>query len=162
MSSPLKGEPVGALHTALLNAGVPVAVKFVDRTKVLLEASIQFTVIQREEDKFGNRVSARERYKVSTRGYMYKIMYEDESEIISYHWHPEAKGEVKYPHEHLGSALLKDEGLLKKKTHLRTGRMAFEDVLLNLLEMGAVPLNLSWQTILEKNRAAFEKWKSWG
>ncbi|MFD7901041.1 hypothetical protein ACFV4G_02245 [Kitasatospora sp. NPDC059747] len=127
-----------------------------------LEASIQFTVVERSVDKFGSAVSSNGRYKVSTRGYMYSILRADESELIAYHWHPEAKGDVDYPHQHLGTALLCNEGPVSRKNHMRTGRMSFEDVVYNLIELGAVTMHLLHDQILKANRLRFEHWKSWG
>jgi hypothetical protein len=155
-----KGKPSGGLYTATLNGGDPVPIRCITGPKLWFEASIQFTVVERVVNKLGARVGASERFKVSTRRYMYTISSPDEAEMMAYHWHPEAKGDVTFPHQHItgdGGG----EGF-NRKLHLRTGRMSFEDVLFNLIEMGAVPINLNFGAVLERNRSVFEQWKSWG
>ncbi|MEU2508783.1 hypothetical protein ABZ621_29270 [Streptomyces sp. NPDC007863] len=160
--SPLRGNPVGEIHTVSLNRGDPVGFKIPD-DKIFLEASIKFTITQRERDVFGQPVGAADRYKVSTRGYMYSVTSSDDEEQIAWHWHPTGSSDVEYPHSHIGSAALNPNGLLKKKHHLRTGRMTFEGVVFNMItQWGVTPRNLNYEEILEENQATFDKWKSWG
>jgi hypothetical protein len=156
-----KGKPVGGLFVALLNAGDRVPIRR-GGDRLFFEATIQFTVVERAEDKFGRRVPASERFKVSTRGYMYTTTSEDESELMAYHWHPDAKGNIPFPHQHFTGVEGEGGAGISRKYHMRTGRMSFEDALFNLIEMGATPINLNFAAILERNRSTFEQWKSWG
>ena len=82
-------------------------------------------------------------------GYWYTIETEAEQEIIAYHWHPNAPGEVTFPHVHLGYAVkVEDEAMAK--AHLPTGRVALEDVLrLAIRELGVRPLRTDWQEVLD-------------
>ncbi|MEV6541262.1 hypothetical protein [Streptomyces sp. NPDC051665] len=145
----------------ILNGGDPVTLKGIS-VKFLLESSIRFTVIEQQVDVFGRPVSSSDRYKVSTRGYWYTIMNADGAEIIAWHWHPDGKSDVDYAHAHIGAAALNPAAPISHKDHLRTGRMSFENVASNLLDLGVTPMNLNYAEILSENRTAFEKWKTWG
>lgn len=123
---------------------------------------MKFTVVKQEEDKFGQPVGSSDRYKVSTRGYMYTVMTHDGNELIAYHWHPGGKSDAIFPHEHIGTAALNPSVPLKRKDHLRTGRISFESVAFNLFQIGITPLNMNYPEILEINQTAFDKWKTWG
>lgn len=159
--SPIKGQPVGEIHSVSLNRGDPVAFKVPD-DRIYLEASIKFSVVRQERDIYGQPVGSSDRFKVSTRGYMYSVMSSDDEEQIAWHWHPDSASDVKFPHAHIGTAALNPDGLLKKKDHLRTGRMTFESVVFNMIQWGVTPRNLNYEEILEANQVAFDKWKSWG
>lgn len=160
--SSFKGDPVGETHTVLLNRGDPVGFKIPDN-KIFLEASIKFTVARQEKNVLGQPVGTADRYKVSTQGYMYSLSSSEDEEQIAWHWHPSGSSDVEYPHCHIGSAALNPSGLIKKKHHLRTGRMTFESVVFNMItQWGVTPRNLNYEEILEENQAIFDKWKSWG
>ncbi|WP_432249133.1 hypothetical protein ACRAR1_17680 [Streptomyces sanyensis] len=161
MCSPLKGQPVGEIHSVSLNRGEPVTFK-IPGGKILLEASIKFTIVRQDINVLGQPVGAADRFKVSTRGYMYSVMSSDGEEQIAWHWHPSGSSDVEYPHSHIGTAALNPDGLLKKKHHVRTGRMTFESVVFNMIQWGVTPRNLNFQEILEMNQTVFDKWKSWG
>jgi len=159
--SPIKGQPVGELHSVFLNKADPVSFK-IPNSKISLEASIKFTVVQQDQDIYGQPVGSHDRFKVSTRGYMYSVTSSDDEEQIAWHWHPDGASNVTFPHAHIGTAALNPDGLLKKKDHLRTGRMTFESVVFNMIQWGVTPRNLNFKEILEANQAKFDKWKSWG
>lgn len=159
--SPTKGRVIGDIHSVILNKGEPVSFK-IPGGRIALEASIKFTVIEREVDDRGQPVGPSGRYKVSTRGYMYSVSSTDDTEQIAWHWHPGGASDVEFPHCHIGTAALSPDALIKRKDHIRTGRMSFESVLYNLLQWGVTPLNLNYDEILVSNQAAFDKWKSWG
>ena len=154
--SPIKGQPVGEVHTVALNRGEPVSLRGAD-IRLQFEASIKFTVIKQDEDKFGQPVGSSDRYKVSTRGYMYTVMTHEGEELIAYHWHPTGKSDATFPHEHIGTAALNPNVPLKRKDHLRTGRISFESVIFNLFQIGITPLNLNYPQILDMNQTAFDK-----
>ncbi|MFJ4785570.1 hypothetical protein [Streptomyces sp. NPDC088794] len=152
---------MGELHTVALNRGDPVSLGGVD-VRLQFEASIKFTVVEQDKDKFGQAVGSSGRYKVSTRGYMYTVMMRDGAELIAYHWHPGGSSDVDFPHEHIGTAALSPNVPLTRRDHLRTGRMSFESVVFNLFQIGITPLNWNYPKILEMNQVAFDKWKTWG
>ena len=152
---------MGGLYVATLNRGLPVTLKL-GSDHLSLEASIQFTVVERKQDECSDPITARERYKVSTRGYMYTIRTADETEAIAYHWHPEARGEVDFPHMHIGSAMLRPNGVVSRKNHMPSGRLAFEQVICTLFELGAAPLHDRYEEVLSRNQSSFERWKTWG
>lgn len=159
--SPIKGQPEGEIHSVTLNRGDPVSFKIPD-DRILLEASIKFTVIRQERDVFGQPVGSSDRFKVSTRGYKYTVKSSDDAEQIAWHWHPGGASDARFPHAHIGTAALNPDALLTRRDHLRTGRMSFESVVFNVIQWGVTPRNLNYEEILEANQAAFDKWKSWG
>ncbi|MGH2367430.1 MAG: hypothetical protein ACRDI2_04460 [Chloroflexota bacterium] len=100
-------------------------------------------------------------WKVSTAAYLYALETADGHEVLSYHWQPEEAGEVIYPHLHLGPAGATG-GLLHRKLHLPTGRIALEDVLrLAITQMGVEPARRDWAKVLDETQARFEVAQTW-
>lgn len=157
--SPRDGRDIGGEYTALLNWGRPVRV---GELGIEVDASIPFTVVEQDINKRGERVSRSQRYKVKTRQYWYTLKHVDTGdEAVAFHWHPDAKGDVAYPHVHIGTVELSGEGMLSRKNHMPTGRMAFEQVLMLLRDSGAEPLRQDWENVLHQNLDAFIEWRTW-
>jgi hypothetical protein len=151
--NPQDGQAVGGDYTALLNWGNPV-----DATglPVTIEGLIAFTVAELESSVPRDR-----RFKVGTKAYYYTVRRaEDDGEIILFHWHPSG-GHVTYPHVHIGSAELSRNGLLSGKSHMPSGRIAFEQVLIMLHDLGAEPGQSDWEAVLDRNLKTFVDWRSW-
>jgi hypothetical protein len=78
-------------------------------------------------------------------------------EIFGYHWHPQGRSWVTYPHLHFygGAEIGRDE---IRKAHFPTGRMAHEEVLrLAIKEFAIVPLRDHWEEIFNRTQAASEE-----
>ena len=83
-------------------------------------------------------------------------------EIFAYHWHPNERTAITFPHFHFyrGAGAMRDD---VRKAHFPTGRIAFEDVLrLVVTQFGVIPLRNDWETILDRTQTAFENWQTWG
>lgn len=100
-------------------------------------------------------------WKVSIAGYVYIVEDGNGAEVIGYHWHPFAQGEILAPHLHLGAGS-KVGRVELSRAHLPTGRVSVEDLLTTLFRDFAVrPLRDDWPAVLEETRRAFEVWRSW-
>ena len=83
-------------------------------------------------------------------------------EVLGYHWHPQERNAVTYPHLHLyhGAGTLQHNLL---KAHLPTARIAIEDVVRCVItQLGVVPFKADWETILAETQASFQQWRTWG
>jgi hypothetical protein len=80
--------------------------------------------------------------------YTFEVSQDDETEIISYHWHPTASGGITFPHLHLGPAATpRYEPLVT--AHVPTGRVDLEDVLrFAIQDLGVQPRRADWDAIL--------------
>jgi hypothetical protein len=99
--------------------------------------------------------------KVTTLAYDYSIEDASGHEILAYHWHPD-DSRFKFPHLHIGHAA--GTGLRGeiRKIHFRTGRMAFEDIALQLIrEFGVVPDRDDAEQVLESNLEKFRNHRTW-
>ncbi len=86
--------------------------------------------------------------RVST--YRYGLYDRNGREILSYHWHPDARSHVTTPHLHLGGGVASWRPDLAK-AHMPTGRVTLEDVLLLAIEeltLDVAPLRADWRDIL--------------
>jgi hypothetical protein len=102
-------------------------------------------------------------WKVRTVGYNYTVEESGDQrrEMFAYHWHPDERTAITYPHFHLyhGADVARDD---VRKAHFPTGRMAFEEVLrLVITQFGVTPLRDDWRSILEQTQSAFEGWRTW-
>ena len=102
-------------------------------------------------------------YRVQTVAYYYTVIEIDGPwrEVFAYHWHPQGRSAITFPHFHLyqGSGTIRDE---VRKAHFPTGRIALEEVLrLVIQEFGVRPLREDWDAILNRTQAAFEDWRTW-
>jgi len=111
-------------------------------------------------------------WRVRTDSYSYTVFDDEQREAIGYHYHPKGKGEdpLPVPHLHIyqSGAVC---GVYLPKVHLRTGRVALEDVVEMLItDFGVEPHHpyaeeAVWRGVLNKARADFarlRRWSSWG
>ena len=83
----------------------------------------------------------------------YDLYDRDGHEIISYHWHPQARSHVTTPHLHLGGGVAAWRPDLTK-AHLPTGYVTLEDVLMLAIgDLGVVPRRGDWRIILTSAEA---------
>jgi len=106
---------------------------------------------------------ARGPWKVSTVAYYYTLtIAATAQEVLGYHWHPQGRSNVMYPHLHLyeGAGTLRHN---LRKAHLPTGRIAVEDILrLAIAHFLVTPLRKDWEIILAETQDAFQQWRAWG
>ena len=103
-------------------------------------------------------------WKVQTVAYYYTFAEARRSqrEIFGYHWHPQGRSAVVYPHLHLYEGAGVGEYDIPNKAHFPTGRMALEDVLrLVITHFGVRPLRGDWESVLNTTQGAFEEWRTW-
>jgi len=82
--------------------------------------------------------------------YRYGLYDRDGREVLSYHWHPDARSHVTTPHLHLGGGVASWRPDVAK-AHLPTGQVTLEDVLLLAIEeltLDVAPLRADWRDIL--------------
>lgn len=96
-------------------------------------ASIEYDVIENPSAS-----SAADKFRVTTRGYMYHLLTEDFQDILLWHWHPEGHSHYTGPHLHIGKVQLGLNAVAENFQHVPTGRIAFEDVLLHLIQTSRV------------------------
>lgn len=132
-------KPGSEPHVLLLNNAEPVALA---GSELTLEVNQWFRVVA-VDGHLGP-------YKVSTVGYSY-IISEAEAERFAFHWHP-ATGRG-FPHVHVASDA--------QRLHVPTGRIAIEQVLLLVQEMGAEPIDDRWQGIVDDSLRTFEEYRTW-
>lgn len=106
---------------------------------------------------------ARGPWKVRTVAYYYTVEKAGGpgQEMFGYHWHPNERTAITFPHFHLYQAAgaMRDD---VRKAHFPTGRIAFEDMLrLVITQFGVIPLRDNWETILDQTQRAFEDWQTW-
>jgi len=96
-------------------------------------------------------------WRAQTAAYHFELTDETETEILAYHWHPEGRSPVTWPHLHLGQAI----GQLSRvatRAHLPTGFIALEDLIeLAITEFGVAPRRLDWEAVLRRTRPAPEQ-----
>lgn len=145
-----RGE-VGRTHSWTLNGDQ--AVQLGD---VSLRATMQFECQDTGESRRDQR------YRVSTRGYMYGISGAA-GEIFSAHWHPNSQvSSFKAPHYHLGDVALSDEGVYLARAHIPSGRVSFEEIIRMLLEQfGVQPLCDDWSDRLDRTEKDFIDHRHW-
>jgi hypothetical protein len=84
--------------------------------------------------------------------YRYGLYDRNGREILSYHWHPDARSHVTAPHLHIGGGVAPWRPDLAK-AHIPTGQVTLEDVLLLAIEeltLDVTPLRADWHDILTR------------
>jgi hypothetical protein len=101
------------------------------------------------------------RWKVRTAGYYYELQTRSNVEVLSYHWHPESRSPLTFPHMHIGvGSGVAIAGL--RKPHYETPRMALESFLLMLIKnFGVRPEREDWETVLRRGQAQYEAERTW-
>ena len=96
-------------------------------------------------------------WRISTAGYWYTLSSTDDRELVSYHWHPNAPGEVNYPHVHFGPIAAVGHTRLSN-SHAPTGHVALTDILrFAIREFGVRHLREDWDAVLTASAAVFEE-----
>jgi hypothetical protein len=125
--------------------------------EVRLQAGMHYEI----QDRGASR--GHERFKVSTRGYMYAIeLASDGSEVMAFHWHPNGTSPIRVPHYHFGEEAIAPSGVFLARAHIPSPRVSFEQVIRTLVEDVRVPaLREDWDECLHRTEALFDEHKSW-
>ena len=99
--------------------------------------------------------------RVTTRAYDYSLRLTTGEAVVDYHWHPGGGSHEELPHLHLGSAQLRQDGVIGNKHHLPTGRITFEGVIRTVIELGATPLHDDWFERLRDTEDLHIRHRSW-
>ena len=87
-------------------------------------------------------------WEVAIVGYSYSLDDRDHKEILAYHWHPDTRNSVDFPHMHLGAGT----GMTRQelfRAHLPTGHIALVDMIrLTITEFGTQALRGDWREVL--------------
>jgi hypothetical protein len=80
----------------------------------------------------------------------YSYVYEDHAghEILAFHWHPDQRSTITFPHLHLGygAGQLRPE---LHRAHIPTGRVSLAHVIaLGIRELGVEPLRSDWESVV--------------
>jgi len=109
---------------------------------LLLSATIRFDII----------ADALTAHRVNMRDYEYVRLHGDGRELLVYHWHPESRSNVTFPHLHVkaGTDLRRAEFA---KAHIPTGWIPFQDVIwLAITQFGAKTTKKDWAAVLRRTR----------
>jgi hypothetical protein len=100
-------------------------------------------------------------YRVTTLSYNHSIKLPEDGEVISFHWNPDGKSDVKTPHMHIGTSQLKKWSVLDSKTHLPTGRISIEQVVRFAIEELGADRADDWKQKLSETEQPFLDHRSW-
>lgn len=96
----------------------------------------------------------RKDFRVTTTGYRYHLLDEDDRELIAWHWHPDAG--AGYPHIHVPA------GLVTRKAHIPTGRVSIESVLRFLIDdLRVRPARDDYADVLKESEGPFIRYRRW-
>jgi hypothetical protein len=91
-------------------------------------------------------------HRAAMTDYAYVIRHGNGRELLVYHWHPESRSDITFPHLHMkaGTDLRREQFA---KAHIPTGWIALQDVVwLAITQFGARPAKKGWPTILRRTR----------
>jgi hypothetical protein len=121
-----------------------------------LRASMRFETLDLGQSE------GRNRFRVTTREYIYSAHLRDR-EFISAHWHRLARNsDVDFPHYHLGMAALTEDGGYFARAHIPSPRVSLEAFIrLMIRDLGLTPARDDWEERLARGEEAFEEHRSW-
>lgn len=100
-------------------------------------------------------------YTIATSKYFYALGTPESSEILAFHWSPDAigLGNVAFPHLHVGRAVVSDASQILPRTfhkvHVPTGFVSMPSVIrLAITEFGVRFLRPNWQSVLDEAETA--------
>ena len=140
----IRGQDGRGVLTA--NGGNPFPLKSTER-RVSVSIAISYAL---------NRVDGE--WRVSTEQYIHRVLVDGEPDV-DFHWHPDEQTRLWYPHIHPRFA---GAGREKGKTHIPSGRVFIEDVLVFAYERGAQPRKADWESILIRNKERLSSELTWG
>lgn len=103
---------------------------------------------------------ARGLWKISTAAYYYALDDSCNEEIISYHWHPDGRSPIQFPHLHIGPGA----GCQRHElaiAHCPTGRILVEEFLkCAIVDFRVEPLRPDWADVFAEAWRNFESWRA--
>lgn len=154
---------VNTTYTVALNDMNPVRLPSTAGTEpVYMSVGQQVRIIQTDDP-----ADPRGPYTIRTVEYFYDLRSDEDTELLMFHWTPEAEGDgiITFPHLHVGSALISRQAPLRPrdfhKIHIPTGRLSVEAIIrLAINEFGTRPLKANWAAELARTEAAFLNWRT--
>jgi hypothetical protein len=94
-------------------------------------------------------------YRVTTAGYIYSLLGDDDRELLGWHWHPTER--TPRPHLHMQGA-----EPVTHKVHIPTGRVTIESVLRMLAEdLSVTPKRDDWADVLHASERPHLDHRTW-
>ena len=142
---------VGETHAWTLNRGRPIEVA----------KDLSFSASMRFETLDLGRSENRNRFRVTTREYIYAVSHHGH-EVIAAHWHPASSSPVTTPHWHIGAKALTKVGVYLERAHIPSPRVSFEQMIRFMIEqMNVEPHRDDWSKTLRRTESQFQAHKSW-
>ncbi|MCC6790813.1 MAG: hypothetical protein IT336_03960 [Thermomicrobiales bacterium] len=155
---PSRGLEVDTLHEANL----------ADMDPVRLAGLTPLTFSAGQNDDIVEHVDgySAERFRIRPRGYFCETATDDDRQILSFHWQPEAKPSragdhvVTTPHMHVGAAIAAGQTAIRPhdfhKVHVPMGHVSLPGLIWLLIDqLGVAPLNPNWRHVLTRSAAPF-------
>lgn len=126
-------------------------------------SGLQLTAVMQFECLDQGQSRRSERYRISTRGYMYGLQDPNGSEVFAAHWHPLGSSPYVDPHYHVGAAALSDDGVFSPRAHIPSHRVSLEEfVRFVITQFDVEPTCDDWNERLRSTEDTFDRYKSWG
>ena len=144
----------GPVHAWTLNDDNPITLS----DDLRLRAKMHFVVLDQSPRRRG------ERFRVTTKGYMYEVLRRDGVELFSAHWHPVSRlSNYDGPHYHICAPALSTTGVFMERAHLPTHRVSFEEFIrICISQFGVSPAVPDWEQRLDATEQRFKEHRSWG
>lgn len=117
------------------------------------EAQMMYQIIEDARPGYGP-------WRVTTKGYRYRLAVPTAREVFCMHWHPAGNSPVHAPHMHLALSPHDQMGDTLKK-HLPTKRQTFEQAIRWAIELGLEPARDEWKELLEQAEQQHLKYRTW-
>lgn len=137
----------GGYHPAadppVMTLGVGDAVPLRGESRIALALTQHYRII---EDSSASRP-----WRIVVVAYYYALESQSGQEIIAYHWHPNTRSAVTFPHLHLGPAAAVGRSELVKG-HLPTAFIEVGDIVrLTITAFSVEPHRDDWETVIEQS-----------
>lgn len=97
-------------------------------------------------------------WTVRSTEYLYEFFNQEERSILAYHWHPNSRSHVTWPHLHVPQTMPFD----LSRAHAPTGRVSVEAVVRFAIEdLGVRPSRENWRSAVEQGEQVFRRWRTW-
>jgi hypothetical protein len=149
--TPRSHEATDEVQAATLGKGA--VVELPGEARIGLVIAFQFRVVETDDEDRGP-------WKVKTEAYEHYLRTAEGKDIIAFHWQPGGNG-PDWPHLHVGTIALAKDGLLDRKAHVPTGRVAVEQVLRFAIAELGVESDDDWEQVFAVTQGRFETYRTW-